>query len=288
MNWHETIESIQANPKFEQLVRDTYISKDLEWNANAFFHSDEFNATTDILKKHLRDLQGKLLDIGAGNGISSVAFAKRGFDVTALEPDPSNLVGAGAISTLKSRFGLQNIEIIEGFAEDIIEGKTNYFDVVYARQSLHHAADLTKFVETAYQMLKPGGLFLTIRDHMVYDDQDKALFLERHPLHKMYLGENAFTENQYLEAFENAGFVVLATLKHYDSVINYAPQTTFEVKTIPSEMQQKLRSVLGEYAHNKHVLLFVRRIYDIIGRTLFDEKNVAGRLRSFVLKKPAI
>ncbi|MDA9267064.1 class I SAM-dependent methyltransferase [Salibacteraceae bacterium] len=285
MNWHETIIDIQNNPEFNALVRQTYITSDLEWNVRAFEESEEFLATLEFIQQYTNS-KGKLLDIGAGNGISSIAFSKLGYQVTALEPDPSDLVGAEAIRRLGKNHSLENLSVIEGYAEDIIEGKAEYFDLIYARQSLHHAADLKKYVENAFYMLKPGGLFLTIRDHVVNDRVDLESFLNHHPLHKFYGGENAFTEGQYLEAFTDAGFRILKIYKHYDSVINYAPLTKLEVDTIPSELQKKLSRYIGKLAFKRPVLKFVRFVYDLLGRKLYDEQIIPGRLRSFILTKP--
>jgi SAM-dependent methyltransferase len=284
MNWHQTIEFIQNNPDYDALVKDTYISKDLVWNAKEFLNSAEFQATLKILRAEGCG-KGSLLDIGAGNGISSYAFALSGFNVTAIEPDDSVTVGTGAILSLASRFKLNSLRVIKGFAENLkIEGKQ--FDVVYARQSLHHAADLSKFVQTAYDLLKPGGVFITVRDHVIFDQEDKEWFLEMHPLHKFYGGENAFTEKEYLHEFKKSGFRVLKMLKHYDSVINYAPLTESERNTIPKGLEHKLSEYIAGLAHITFVKLLVRKIYDLRGVQLFDEAAVAGRLRTFVLKKP--
>ncbi len=112
--------------------------------------------------------------------------------VTAVEPDPSLTVGAGAVRKLKEHYELKNLEDYENFAEDI-NFKSNYFDIVYIRQAMHHANNLNKFIKECVRVLKPNGLLLTIRDHVIYDEKDKNWFLEYHPLHKIYEGENAFT-----------------------------------------------------------------------------------------------
>ncbi|MCU0885274.1 MAG: hypothetical protein MUC44_10055 [Beijerinckiaceae bacterium] len=53
--------------------------------------SAEFGAVRALLPPKA----GRALDLGAGNGILSHALAREGWAVTAVEPDPSELVGAG-------------------------------------------------------------------------------------------------------------------------------------------------------------------------------------------------
>jgi len=98
MNWEETILEVRANPVYNDLVREAYLGPNLEENVKRFSSSAEFQETIKELSGLTGKLKGlKLLDIGAGNGISTIAFAMLGVQVTALEPDPSNTIGAGAI-----------------------------------------------------------------------------------------------------------------------------------------------------------------------------------------------
>ena len=88
----------------------------------------------------LRGRGGKALDVGAGRGIASYALAREGFQVTSLEPDPSAIVGAGAIRALAAEAALP-ISVVEEFSERLpfVDGA---FDVVFARAVLHHTRDL--------------------------------------------------------------------------------------------------------------------------------------------------
>jgi 2-polyprenyl-3-methyl-5-hydroxy-6-metoxy-1,4-benzoquinol methylase len=92
MTWEETINHIRTRAEYQDLVRDAYFDADLRLNADRFSQSTEFRETLALIAKHL---QGTLniLDVGCGNGIASVAFARLGHNVTAIDPDPSQTVG---------------------------------------------------------------------------------------------------------------------------------------------------------------------------------------------------
>jgi len=111
MNWHDTIISIQKSDIYKDLVLDTFISSDLNLNIKRYSESQEFKEIKKIISKIYSGRKIKILDVGAGNGISSIALAKEGHYITALEPDNSDLVGSQAI-----RFGANinkvKIEII--------------------------------------------------------------------------------------------------------------------------------------------------------------------------------
>ena len=266
--WEETIAFIRSEETFKELVRDAYLDADLEKNVNRFYSSEEYKSTKDLITKYV-PLRGAVLDLGAGNGISSIAFAMDGLKVMALEPDISETVGAGAIETLKNKRYLDNVEVISAFAEEAKLGNET-FDIVYARQSMHHANELTKFIREAYRVLKPGGILITVRDHVI-NEGDLEAFLKAHPLQKFYGGENAYTLKQYLQAFRAGGFSVKEILKPYDSPINFAP---FESKDLEARMK---KLTLGIY--NDILFKFYLRLLNIRSR------NVPGRLYSFICVK---
>ncbi|MEM9982536.1 MAG: class I SAM-dependent methyltransferase [Bacteroidota bacterium] len=287
MTWEETITYIRTQPQFKELVTKAYLEKDLSLNVERFKESEEFQETLPILRQYAAKGK-KLLDIGCGNGISSVAFAQAGYQVTALEPDPSDTIGAGAVRHLKKQYGLHTMNIIEALAEEL-QLPDNYFDSVYFRQAMHHAKDLEKFLEEAVRVLKPKGLLLSVRDHVVFGQKDKEWFLAMHPLHRFYGGENAYYPSEYKEAMKKAGVRIVKELKHFDSVINFAPISLKEFEQLPTQrrMQRKehLRKKLGILAG----LPFLYSMYDWYLNQkqggILSEKQVAGRMYSYIAIK---
>jgi len=286
MTWEETIKSIREKPGFETIVKDSYYESDLKRNIESFGKSKEFKETVSLIKKYLPGAK-TILDIGAGNGISSVNFALTGFAVSAVEPDASDTVGANAIRQLQSLYNLNNLFVYESIAEEL-SFDTNSFDVVYIRQAMHHAHDLEKFVYECARVLKPGGILLTVRDHVIFDQTDKELFLESHPLHKFYCGENAFTAKEYKTAMKNAGLKVVKEIKYYDSVINYFPSTYESIKQLERDMEIKLKTSLKNKLGSLSQLPFIYYLYKLknhFAGSVLNEKLVPGRMYSYIAKK---
>ena len=102
--------------------------------------------------------RGRALDIGSGRGISAYALAKDGWQTTALEPDPSENVGAGAIRQLSAETGIR-VSVVENWGEEL-PFESNSFDLVHCRQVLHHARDLPSLCKEAARVLKPNGTFI--------------------------------------------------------------------------------------------------------------------------------
>ncbi len=286
MTWEEIIIQIRKDPEYAGLVDNAYFHEDLARNVEKFFISEEFLETREIVEKYCGSSRNKrLLDVGAGNGISSVAFAQLGYQVSSIEPDKSDTVGAGAIRKLKEHFKLQDLEVIDGFGESIPFPDAS-FDIVYVRQAMHHAAELNKFVKEAARVLKKGGLFLTVRDHVVYDEQDKKLFFETHPLHKFYGGENAFSESEYRAAIYGAGMEVKQMLRHFDSVINYYPVSKVEFYNRMTEHEKNLnrsfQKKAGPFKNSSFLFGLYTRWAEMRAGKLYDERKVPGRMYSFV------
>lgn len=285
MTWHETIDYIRQQPEYADLVRLAYFDKDLILNIVRFGKSEEFQETLKLINKYVPEAK-KILDIGAGNGISSINFALKGYEVTVLEPDPSDTVGANAIRTLQAEYKLDNLSVYERYAEST-GLPANSFDIIYVRQAMHHAHDLKQFIAECARLLKPGGVLLTMRDHVVFNKKDKERFLETHPLHKFYGGENAFTSSEYKGAMLSAGLHVLEEMKYFDSVINHFPMSTLDMSTMKAaeeKLRQELKSKIGPLANIK--LFF--RIYKYLKgfkNTWGDESKIPGRMYSFVSGK---
>ena len=222
---------------------------------------------------------GCALDIGAGQEVSAYALARAGYRVTAIEPDPSELVGCGAIAQLGEICdGIVNV--VQGVAEALPFGPAS-FDLVYCRQALHHARDVRKFCEEAARVLKPGGTFIAAREHVISSERDLPRFLENHLLHRLYGGECAYRSAFYLSAMKSAGFGVMRVIRSFDSSINYSPLTA---SLVGAEIESRVRRLpgaarlvrwLGSSATGMRLLL----------RALSLADRRPGRLNSFLCVK---
>ncbi len=275
LSWEEAVAWLVAQPDKQELVRDCYYDPSPEAAAERYSQSDEWKAILALLPS----VPGRALDVGAGRGIASYALAKAGWSVVAIEPDPSDFVGRGAIHIIAQSEGLP-IEVVEEFGE-CIPRDSGSFELVVARQVLHHARDLPALCAEVFRVLKPGGKFIAVRDHVISSPGDLPAFLQIHPLHQLYGGENALQSRQYLDAMRTAGFRVEQMLRSFDSVINYAPHTRDSLR---GELQGRLgRLPLGSIAG---WCLDVELILDISLALLSRVDRRPGRLYSFICSKP--
>ena len=281
MTWEETILFARENNDFKQLIVDSYLSSDLKKNVESFIKSEEFIETLRLINKYsiTKNESIKILDIGAGNGISSIAFALNNFNVTAIEPDLSNTVGANAITILKNEYNLSNIIVNSSYGESL-PFEDESFDIVYARQAMHHANNLDLFVKESARVLKRNGLFFTCRDHVVNDAGQKAEFLKNHPLQKFYNGENAFSIKEYKNAFIKADLIIKEKLGPLDSIINYSPQ---KKEDLAKEFKTILEKKIYFKLPNTNILNTI--IFTIFKLKTNNLYNNPGRLYSFIAHK---
>ena len=278
MTWEETIKYIRTKKEYKNLVRLAYLDANLSQNVELYKSGEEYKETLHIIRK-LAPNAKTILDIGCGNGISSISFALDGYNVTSVEPDKSKTIGAGAIKKLKTHYNLSNIEIYEDFAENI-KFKDNSFDIVFARQSMHHANNLNKFVAEMGRVLKQGGLFFTVRDHVVYDKEDKKWFLENHPLQKYYGGENAFYSDEYKNAIKKADLLLNKELKFYDSIINYYPGRHYQ-----KDRKNHLRNKIGIFSKIPFIFSLYNFYIDRKTDKQYIEEQTPGRMYSYIALK---
>ena len=277
LTWEDAVSWLRQQPEQADLVRDCYYDSPLIDAAGRYAASEEWKS----LRAWLGLCNGRALDVGAGRGIASFALARDGFEVTALEPDPSDLVGAGAIRGLAQQADLP-IEVCEAVSEQLPFDDDSY-EVVFARAVLHHSRDLDQACREYFRVLKPGGYLVAIREHVISKDADLDQFLAAHPLHNLYGGEHAYRLDRYLRAIESAGLVVEALIGPWDSAVNYAPRSLSELK---SELSHRLGRGIPPLCKSIDAVLQVKPIWRVITRLLNRIDNRPGRHYSFIARKP--
>jgi SAM-dependent methyltransferase len=219
-SWEQAVLEFRAEPCNQRFARDAYYDDPLIEAAERYWASTEWRAVRAWLPAQ-RGL--RILEIGAGRGIASYAFAKDGHDVMALEPDPSPIVGTQAIRRLAQDSGLR-IQVLETSSERLPLDDDS-FDVVFARAVMHHVPDLAAACREFHRVLRPGGRFIGIREHVISREADLAAFHKIHPLHWRYGGEMAYRLPHYLGALSSAGFGRVQAIEPLKSDVNLFPYT---------------------------------------------------------------
>lgn len=275
-NWENAVAWLRQQPDEAQLVINCYYDDPLLEAAERYWHSKEWQAVRVLLS----GCSGSALDVSAGRGIASYALAREGFSVTALEPDPSKLVGAQAICALASESQLP-IQVVEGFSEQL-PFADGTFGVIFARAALHHTKDLEAACRECFRVLKPGGLFLAIREHVISNPADLPHFLEQHPLHRLYGGEHAFLLKQYIFALAQAGFKQPDVISPWHSPINFSPYTLTLLK---DELAERAGLRISLFSRIIRALLDIPGVWPLSRWVLARVDHRPGRLYSFVAIK---
>lgn len=276
-SWEQAVQWLREQPEQQELVLAAYYDDPLPAAADRYWRSEEWQAIQPLLPP----VPGRALDVGAGRGIASYALAKEGFSVTALEPDASALVGAQAIRGLAAVSGLP-IEVSQEFSERLPFADAE-FDVVFARAVLHHTRDLAAACREFLRVLKPGGCLLAVREHVISRPEDLPVFLDHHPLHKLYGGENAFLLPQYEAAIRAAGFRLNSVLAPLESAINYAPYTEASLRT---ELAARISRRIPGAKQLVAGLLGLPPLWAVARRVLERVDHRPGRLYSFIAQRP--
>jgi ubiquinone/menaquinone biosynthesis C-methylase UbiE len=274
MTTREAVALLRLDSKYSDFIRDSYFDEDVFAAADRFTQSAEFAEVCSLLNGRVAG--AAILDLGAGTGIASYAFASAGAKmVHALEPDDSEL-GRKAIRLLMHE---APINPLEGVGESIPLPDES-IDIVYGRQVLHHVKDLPKVMLQAARVLKPGGLFLACREHVVDNDDQLRRFLSEHPVHQLAGGEHAYSLDAYTESIRAAGLTLQKSFGPWDSLINAFPS----VRSNAELDRFAERSLRERFNRVGNLLRFVPGMNQLAWHRIRSYR-APGRLYSFLATK---
>jgi ubiquinone/menaquinone biosynthesis C-methylase UbiE len=130
----------------------------------------------DYIYENLIDTDADIADIGAGTGILSEGFLKRGSDVYCVEPN-SDMRDA----LVNRLFDIDGFVLVEGTAEDTLLGD-NSVDLVTAAQAFHWF-DTAAFFKESKRILRKGGSIAIIYNKR---DENSALTKEAMALSEQF------------------------------------------------------------------------------------------------------
>ena len=267
------VSCLRSDTRYAELIRDSYLDQDVLAAAQRFYESAEFREVCQLLGGQIRGT--RILDLGAGTGIASYAFARAGAHVYSLEPDDSE-IGRGAISQIVN--GLP-VELLDAVGE-AIPLPDQSIDISYGRQVLHHTKDLHTVMQECARVLKPGGMVLICREHVVDDEQQLNQFLHEHPVHQLAGGEHAYPLDTYQQAITGAGLQLTEVLGPWDSIINAFPKARSN-----EELNRLPEQVLAErFSHLATLIRFIPGIHSLTWRRIRAHRE-PGRLYSFLAIK---
>jgi ubiquinone/menaquinone biosynthesis C-methylase UbiE len=145
-------------PERVEMINDFYSQTNEDARLQRSRHGQlEYTVTMDYIHCFAAQ-QSKVLEVGAGTGRYSIALAKEGMDVTAVELVENNL----EILRENSK-GIKNIRAYQGDATNLDFLGDSSFDATLVFGPLYHLydpEDINKAIDEAIRVTKSGGVLL--------------------------------------------------------------------------------------------------------------------------------
>lgn len=114
----------------------------------------------------------KLLDIGCGGGLLSEPMARLGADVVAIDATLPNIKTAEA---RKAKTAIE-IDYRHTTAEDLLKTHSEKFDIILNMEVIEHVANPALFLQSAIELLAPGGIMFIATINRTQKAKMLALF----------------------------------------------------------------------------------------------------------------
>lgn len=191
----------------------------------------EYRITMNYIHRFLKN-GDRVLEIGAGTGRYSIALAREGVQVSAVE-----LVASNLDILKKNAEGLTNIEAFQADALDLSRFPDHCFDLTLLFGPMYHLyekADQHKAIDEAVRVTKPGGVIMAaflsahaiICTNYLYDYLPAAQGIRENfdrDYHVKHFQEQLFT------GFDICEFEALFQQKEVDHITTVAADNVLEI-----------------------------------------------------------
>ena len=142
----------------KEIVSSFYSQYDEDGRTTKSRHGQLEYCTTMSYIHRYASRQSRILEVGAGTGRYSIALAKEGMDVTAVELVESNL----EVLRENSK-GIGNLKAFQGDATNLSRFPDNSFDVTLSFGPMYHlyeTGEVNSAIDEAIRVTKPNGVIL--------------------------------------------------------------------------------------------------------------------------------
>jgi SAM-dependent methyltransferase len=224
---------IQEMKALESQSKDEF-TKDIHSSEEYFkkwFNTGAYTSLISLSKKLKNPI--KIMDIGGGNGATSIYLASRGHKVTVVEP---SMFFCSIIDEISSQLNL-DIDIYSCSAEAIDKILDTNYDACIFHSSLHHCDDPVKSLKHCREKLTWDGSVYLLSELRIPFFLSKKKFHERlisDPVGMGHYGgnEHPYYLNEYRKMLQEAGF---------DQVLEIIPEDYYYPREIiKSKINQKI------------------------------------------------
>lgn len=145
-------------PDRESIIRGFYSQYDEDGRLSRTRHGQlEYCTTMTYIHRYL-PANAKVLEVGAGTGRYSIALAKEGSDVTAVELVESNLE-----VLRKNAKGINGLHAFQADATDLSRFADASFDLTLVLGPMYHLfepKEVNRAIDEAIRVTRPGGVVM--------------------------------------------------------------------------------------------------------------------------------
>ncbi|MBE6127339.1 MAG: class I SAM-dependent methyltransferase [Erysipelotrichaceae bacterium] len=142
----------------QEIINDLYSNYDEDTRTIRSRHGQlEYRTTMNYVHRYAKE-GSKILELGAGTGRYSIALAKEGMDVTAVELTEANLA-----TLRRNSKGLKNLAACQGDATDLSRFQDGSFDLTLSFGPMYHlyeANEVNRAIDEAIRVTRPGGVIM--------------------------------------------------------------------------------------------------------------------------------
>ena len=220
---------VYANqPPSENSLHESYHEADYDSDIEA---NDAANVYFHLILEILENISGKntALEIGTGNGIFLDYLSKAGFQkVIGIEP---------SLSAIKSAPPERQKKIQEGIFDEN-NYKPESFDLICCFMTMEHVLDPKIISDSVFQLLKPGGAFVTITHNY------------RSLINKLLGKKSPIIDIEHMQVFSNISIVNLMEESNYININNKDFKNRYRIiywirlLPIPSKFKEILYEII--------------------------------------------